>query len=373
MLNDLKEIKGPKLLHIITTKGKGYRFAELNQTAWHYPGTFDKVTGEFLKIASDIPQPAKYQEVFGETLLELARQNKNIVAITPAMPTGSGLKILMDQLPEKIYDVGIAEQHAVTFSAGLATQGLIPYCNIYSSFMQRAYDQVIHDVAIQNLNVVLCLDRAGLVGDDGATHHGAFDLAFMRSIPNMIVAAPMDEIELRNMLYTAQVKNHGPFSIRYPRGQGVHSNWRKEFQEIPIGKGRMLSQGSDLAILSIGSVGNMVARAQEILAESNIHISHFDMRFVKPLDDVLLHLVFKQFKEIITIEDGVIQGGFGTAVLEFMSDKGYSARIHRMGIPDKFIEQGKTQELYNECGFDVAAIVQTAKLAVQKRVIHRAV
>ncbi len=373
LLTDLKQIKGPKLLHIITTKGKGYRFAELNQTAWHYPGTFDKVTGEFLKIASDIPQPTKYQDVFGETLLELARQNKNIVAITPAMPTGSGLKIMMDSLPDKIYDVGIAEQHAVTFSAGLASQGLIPYCNIYSTFMQRAYDQIIHDVALQNLNVVFCLDRAGLVGNDGATHHGSFDLAFMRSIPNMIVAAPMDEVELRNMLYTAQLRENGPFSIRYPRGQGIHSNWRKEFEEIPIGKGRVLSQGSDLAILSIGTVGNMVTGAQKILEESNIHISHFDMRFVKPLDEILLHQIFKQFKEIITIEDGVIQGGFGTAVLEFMSDKGYSARIQRMGIPDKFIEHGKQQELYHECGFDVEGIVKAVKLTVQKRVIHRAV
>ncbi len=289
VLNDLKQIKGPKILHVITTKGKGFRQAELNQTAFHSPGVFDKKTGEFLKVTSDKPLAPRFQDVFGETLLDLARQNEKIVAITPAMPTGSGVKIMMDQLPSRTFDVGIAEQHAVTFSAGLAIQGMIPYCSIYSTFAQRAYDQVIHDVALQNLNVVFCLDRGGLVGDDGATHHGVFDLAFMRSVPNMIVSAPMNEIELRNLMYTAQLRAHGPFSIRYPRGRGSEPDWKQPFEEIPVGKGRQISDGQDLAVLSIGTAGNLVVEATRILNKEHITIAHFDMRFIKPLDEELLH------------------------------------------------------------------------------------
>lgn len=371
VLEDLKDISGPKLLHVITKKGKGFPQAELNQTAFHSPGKFDKKTGELLKVKSDKPVPPKFQDVFGETLLELAEKNERIIGITPAMPTGSSLKIMMNKLPDRSYDVGIAEQHAVTFSAGLAIQGLLPYCNIYSTFMQRAYDQVIHDVAIQNLNVVLCMDRGGLVGDDGATHHGVFDLAFMRSLPNMIVAAPMDEVELRNMLFTAQLKDHGPFSIRYPRGRGVKSDWKKPFREIEIGKGRVLKEGSDLAILSIGLAGLLAEEAIEKLEKENYSTAHYDMRFVKPLDEELLHKIFKKHKYILTIEDGILKGGFGSAVIEFMCDNTYTSNVKRLGIPDKFIDQGTPQELYKECGFDVEGIIKEVKTLVKKRVLSR--
>jgi len=372
VLEDLKTIQGPKLLHVITTKGKGFKQAEMNQTAFHSPGKFDKKTGEFLKIKKKESEPSKYQNVFGETLLELAQKNKNIIGITPAMPTGSSLKIMMDKIPDRTFDVGIAEQHAVTFSAGLASQGLLPFCNIYSTFMQRAYDQVIHDVALQNLNVVFCLDRGGLVGDDGATHHGVFDLSYMRTVPNMIVAAPMDETELRNMLYTAQLKDHGPFSIRYPRGRGVSSDWRKEFSEIEIGKGRQISNGNDIAILSIGNTGNLVKDAVKILDKDNIGVAHYDMRFVKPLDENLLHRIFKKYKLVLTIEDGVLKGGFGSAVIEFMCDNAYTSNIKRLGIPDKFIDQGTQEELYKECGFDLDSIVKQVKLMVgAKRLLSR--
>jgi len=369
VLEDLKNIQGPKLLHCITTKGKGFKQAELNQTAYHSPGKFDKITGEIITSKSDIPVPPRYQDVFGETLLELALKNEKIIGITPAMPSGCSLKIMMCALPERTYDVGIAEQHAVTFSAGLAIQGMLPFCNIYSSFMQRAYDQVIHDVAIQNLNVVFCLDRAGLVGDDGATHHGTFDIAYMRSIPNMIVAAPMDELELRNMLYTAQVRPQGPFSIRYPRGRGNHTDWKKPFREIAIGKARILREGSDVAILSIGSAGNLVAEAIEKLDQLHISAAHFDMRFVKPIDENILHQVFSAYSAVITVENGMVQGGFGSAVLEFMADNNYSAKIKRLGIPDKFIEQGGTMDLIKECGFDPDSIVSEVKKLVGKKVL----
>jgi len=367
VLQDLKQIPGPKLLHCITTKGKGFKQAELNQTAFHSPGVFNKLTGEILESKSESSIPPRYQDVFGETLLELAQTNEKIVGITPAMTSGCSLRIMMNALPERTFDVGIAEQHAVTFSAGLAIQGMLPFCNIYSTFMQRAYDQVIHDVAIQNLNVVFCLDRGGLVGDDGVTHHGNFDLVFMRSIPNMIVAAPMDEIELRNIMYTAQLKENGPFSIRYPKGRGVHTVWKKPFQEIPVGKGRILSEGTDMAILSIGTAGNLVQEAIHKMKSLKISITHCDMRFVKPLDEVLLHKICSHFRNIITVEDGVLQGGFGSAILEFIDENDYSCKVKRLGIPDRFIEHGTQQELYKQCGFDADSIINQVKILVEKR------
>ena len=373
VLNDLKNIKGPKLLHVITTKGKGFRQAELNQTAFHSPGIFDKNTGEFLQVKTDRPLAPRFQDVFGETLLELAEKNEKIIGITPAMPTGCGLKIMMEKMPERTFDVGIAEQHAVTFSAGLAIHGMLPYCNIYSTFMQRAYDQVIHDVALQKLNVVFCLDRSGLVGDDGATHHGVFDIAFMRSVPNMIVSAPMNEIELRNLLYTAQLSENGPFSIRYPRGRGTIPEWRQPFEEIGIGKGRIIHEGSDIAMLTIGTAGNLAVEATRQLTRENISVAHYDMRFVKPLDEVLLHQVLSRFKSVITIEDGVIQGGFGSAVLEFASDHNYAVNIRRLGVPDRFTDQGTQKELFRECGFDPESIVNAVKLLIGKRILTRAV
>jgi 1-deoxy-D-xylulose-5-phosphate synthase len=356
VLEDLKRIPGPKLLHCITKKGKGFKQAEENQTEFHAPGKFDKYSGKIYSIPRTDTIPL-YQEVFGKTILELARQNDKIVGITPAMPTGSSLSIMMKEIPERTFDVGIAEQHAVTFSAGMATQGLIPYCNIYSSFLQRSYDQVIHDVALQNLHVVFCVDRGGLVGTDGATHHGFFDLAFMRAIPNMIVTAPMDEIELRNLMYTAQLdKIKSPFSIRYPRGRGVISEWEKPFTEIEIGKGRKISEGSDLAILSIGRPGNDVVKVVRKLNTENISIAHYDLRFAAPLDQSILHEVFQKFNQIITVEDGILKAGVGSAVIEFMADNGYKAEVRRLGIPDYFVEQGTQEELYRECGYDEEGI-----------------
>lgn len=372
LLTDLKDIKGPKLLHVVTQKGKGFKQAELNQTTWHAPGKFDKNTGEILKITTDEPLPPKYQDVFGHTILELAKQNEKIVGITPAMPTGSSLNMMMKEMPERTFDVGIAEQHAVTFSAGLAIEGMLPFCNIYSTFMQRAYDQVIHDVAIQNLNLVFCLDRGGLVGDDGATHHGVYDLAYMRSIPNITVSAPMNEEELRNLMYTAQLKNKGPFSIRYPRGRGVMPEWKTPFEEIPVGKGRLVRKGSDIAILSIGHIGNYVVEASKELAKKHIDVAHYDMRFVKPIDEEILHEVGKSFKAVITIEDGTIVGGFGSAVLEFMSENGYSINIKRLGVPDQFIDHGTPQELHRECGFDVEGIIKTVKSMIQPNILSNA-
>jgi 1-deoxy-D-xylulose-5-phosphate synthase len=356
VLEDLKRIPGPKLLHCLTIKGKGFKQAEEHQTTFHAPGKFDKQTGEIFEIPKN-DKILTWQEVFGNTILELARMNERITAITPAMPTGSSLSLMMNELPSRTYDVGIAEQHAVTFSAGLASQGIIPYCSIYSSFLQRAYDQIIHDVALQNLHVVFCVDRAGLVGSDGATHHGFFDLAFMRSIPNMIVSAPMDETELRNLLYTAQLEqNHAPFSIRYPKGRGSVADWHRPFREIEIGKGRVISEGTDLAVLTIGQPGNAAASVIRRLTCKNLSIAHFDMRFVTPLDKELLHKVFSDFRYIITVEDGVLSGGFGSAVVEFMSDNQYSADVRRLGIPDYFVEHGTQDELYRECGYDAGGI-----------------
>ncbi|MES2591613.1 MAG: 1-deoxy-D-xylulose-5-phosphate synthase [Bacteroidota bacterium] len=362
VLQDLKDIPGPKILHCLTQKGKGYKFSEEgNQTIWHAPGLFNKDTGEIIKIVPKEPQPPKYQDVFGYTIVELAEKNPKIMGITPAMPSGCSLNIMMKAMPDRAFDVGIAEQHAVTFSAGLATQGLVPFCNIYSSFMQRAYDQVIHDVALQKLHVVFCLDRGGLAGADGPTHHGAYDLAYFRCIPNMIVSAPMNEEELRNLMYTAQLpETNAPFSIRYPRGNGVMTDWKKAFQKITIGTGRRVQNGDDLAILTIGPVGNFAAAACKQLEEKNIHAAHYDMRFVKPIDEELLHEVFKKHSKIITVEDGCVTGGMGSAVLEFMADNNYQAQVKRLGIPDKYIEHGEQKELYAECGFDTLSIVATA-------------
>ncbi len=372
VLNDLKRIPGPKLLHCITVKGKGFKRAEENQTAFHAPGKFDKKTGEMLENTEKNKPPA-YQEVFGKTMLELARINDKITGITPAMPTGSSLCIMMKEMPEKTFDVGIAEQHAVTFSAGLAAQGMIPYCNIYSSFIQRAYDQIIHDVALQNLHVVFCLDRGGLVGADGATHHGFFDLAFMRSIPNMIVSAPMDVTDLRNLMFTAQLeKIKGPFSIRYPRGCGRVANWQQPFTEIDIGKGRLISEGYDIAVLSIGHPGNFVADAVKSLEAERISVEHYDMRFIAPLDTSILHSVFKKFSKIITVEDGVLKGGFGSAVIEFMCDNGFLAEVRRLGIPDYFVEHGTQEELIRECGFDTESIKRVIREMIGKGVRDKA-
>lgn len=358
VLADLKDIPGPKLLHVLTKKGKGYKFSEEgNETVWHSPGLFNKDTGEIIKVLPKTPQPPKYQDVFGHTIVELAEQNQKIVGITPAMPSGCSLNIMMKAMPDRAFDVGIAEQHAVTFSAGLATQGLLPFCNIYSSFMQRAYDQVIHDVALQNLKVVFCLDRGGLAGADGPTHHGAYDIAYFRCIPNMIVSAPMNEEELRDLMYTAQLEETpGTFSIRYPRGQGVMVNWKTPFKKIGIGKGRKIKDGKEVAILSLGHPGNLVAKAMEQLSEKGITPAHYDMRFAKPIDEELLHEVFFKFDKVVTVEDGCINGGLGSAVTEFMGDHGYSARVVRLGIPDKFIEHGEQGELYEECGFSPAKI-----------------
>ncbi len=361
VLNDLKGIPGPKILHIITTKGKGYELAEKDQTKWHAPGIFNKETGEIIKVTPKDPQPPKYQDVFGHTIVELAEKNDKIVGITPAMPSGSSLNIMMEAMPHRAFDVGIAEQHAVTFSAGLATTGIIPFCNIYSSFMQRAYDQVVHDVALQKLNVIFCLDRAGVAGADGPTHHGAYDIAYMRCIPNMIVAAPMNEEELRNLMYTAQAEEHGPFVIRYPRGQGVMPNWKTPFKKIKIGTGRKVRNGNDIALLTIGHIGNYALKAAQLLEEENeISAALYDLRFVKPLDEMLLHEVFGKFDKVITVEDGCLMGGMGSAVVEFAADNGYQARIKRLGIPDEIIEHGSQDELYAECGYDSRSIVETA-------------
>ncbi len=370
VLKDLKDIPGPKILHCLTVKGKGYEPAETGSpTTWHAPGLFNKDTGEIIKVVPKSPEPPKYQDVFGYSIVELAEKNEKIVGITPAMPTGSSLKFMMEAMPDRAFDVGIAEQHAVTFSAGLATQGLLPFCNIYSSFMQRAYDQVIHDVALQNLNVIFCLDRAGFAGADGPTHHGSYDLAYFRCIPNMTVCAPMNESELRNLMYTAQLGNCGPFSIRYPRGKGVMTDWKTSFREIKIGTGRRVRNGSDIAVLTIGHPGNFALEAAEKLKEEGADVAVYDMRFVKPLDEVMLHEVFGKFDKVITVEDGCLQGGMGSAVIEFMTDHGYNASVKRLGIPDKWFEHGSQPELYNEAGFDAAAIASAARkmLGEQKR------
>ncbi|MDB5125037.1 MAG: dxs 1 [Mucilaginibacter sp.] len=361
VLRDLRNIPGPKLLHCVTVKGKGYALAEKDQTKWHAPGLFDKITGEIRKTKQEKPQPPKYQDVFGHTIIELAEQNPKIMGITPAMPSGCSLNLMMKAMPNRAFDVGIAEQHAVTFSAGLATQGLVPFCNIYSSFMQRAYDQVIHDVAIQNLNVVFCLDRAGIAGADGATHHGAYDLAYMRCIPNMTVSAPMNEEELRNLMFTAQQEDMGPFVIRYPRGTGVMIDWQRPLKAIKVGKGRKICDGEDVAILSIGHAGNEVVKATAELNAEGYYPAHYDLRFVKPLDEALLHDVCKKFNKIITVEDGCIEGGMGSAILEFMADNNYHAQVIRLGIPDRIIEHGEQPELWAECGYDAENIAARVK------------
>ena len=359
---DLKNIPGPKLLHIVTVKGKGYELAEKDQTKWHAPGLFDKVTGEIQKKKFDTVQPPKYQDVFGHTIIELAEKNAKIVGITPAMPSGSSLKFMMDKMPHRAFDVGICEQHAVTLSAGMATQGMKVFCNIYSSFMQRAYDMLVHDVAIQKLPVIFCLDRAGLVGEDGPTHHGCYDIAYMRCIPNMIVAAPMNESELRNMMYTAQLESHQlPIAIRYPRGEGVMPEWRTEMKEIEIGKGRRLKDGEGIAILSFGHPGNFAASAIRELKNDGINAAHYDMRFAKPLDEALLHEVCRKFEKIVTVEDGTIKGGFGSAVLEFMAEHKYKAEVKIMGIPDRLVEHGTPKQLYDEIGIDANGIAKTVR------------
>ena len=371
ILNDLKNIPGPKILHCLTVKGKGFTPAEKgDSTTWHAPGIFDKETGEIIKTNSK-KTPPKYQDVFGETIIELAKENEKIVGVTPAMLTGSSLNKMMAEMPNRTYDVGIAEQHAVTFSAGMATQGKLPFCNIYSSFMQRAYDQVIHDVALQNLNVVFCLDRGGLVGADGATHHGAFDIAFFRCIPNMIVSSPMNEQELRNLMYTAQLPNQGPFSIRYPRGNGVMLDWKTPFEKLEIGVGRKIKDGEEIAILSFGHPGNFVLSAQETFEKEGLNIAHYDMRFVKPLDEKLLHTIFKKFNTIITIEDGCLQGGFGSAILEFMANNNYQTAVKRLGIPDEFIHHGSQEELHHDCKYDVNAIIATVHEVLANKLVSQ--
>ncbi|MBL3654587.1 1-deoxy-D-xylulose-5-phosphate synthase [Fulvivirga sediminis] len=360
VMEDLKDIKGPKILHCITMKGKGYGPAENgNQTTWHAPGKFDKVTGEIRKKVYETPQPPKYQDVFGHTLVELARKNDGIMGITPAMPSGSSMNIMMKEMPDRAFDVGIAEQHAVTFSAGLASQGLVPFCNIYSSFMQRAYDQVIHDVCIQDLPVNFCLDRAGFAGADGPTHHGAYDIAYMRCIPNMIIASPMNEAELRNLMYTSQKPRDGKaFTIRYPRGQGVMPDWKTPMEEVKVGTGRKIKDGEEVAILTIGHIGNYAVEACEKLVKRGLNPAHYDMRFVKPLDEDILHEVFKNYSKVITVEDGCLPGGMGSAIIEFMADNGYNAQVSRLGIPDAIIEHGEQLELHKECGFDADGIVE---------------
>ena len=367
VLSDLKHIPGPKILHCITQKGKGYKPAEDGDTTkWHAPGLFDKETGEIISTSAK-KFPPKYQDVFGETIIELAKENENIVGVTPAMLTGSSLNKMLEVMPERVFDVGIAEQHAVTFSAGLATQGMVPYCNIYSTFMQRAYDQVIHDVALQNLDVIFCLDRGGFVGADGATHHGVFDMAYFRCVPNMIVSAPMNEQELRNLMYTAQLPNKGPFSIRYPRGNGVMLDWKTPFTEIEIGKGRTIKEGEQAAILSIGNTGNFVVEANLDFEKEGLDIAHYDMRFVKPLDTELLHDIFQKFDKVITIEDGCLQGGFGSAVGEFMIDNNYKSEVIRLGIPDEFINHGTQQQLYTECYFDTKSIKESVYKLISRK------
>ena len=367
VMEDLKHIPGPKILHCITQKGKGFKPAEDGDTTkWHAPGLFNKETGEIISSKKK-KTPAKYQDVFGDTIIELAKENASIVGVTPAMLSGSSLTKMLSVMPDRVFDVGIAEQHAVTFSAGLATQGMIPFCNIYSTFMQRSYDQLIHDVALQNLDVVFCLDRGGFVGADGATHHGVYDIAFLRCIPNMTVSAPMNEQELRNLMYTAQLPNKGPFSIRYPRGNGVMLDWQTPLEEIEIGKGRRIKDGEEIAILSIGNTGNFVVEADKDFIKEGLDIAHFDMRFVKPIDKELLHTIFQKFDKVITIEDACLQGGFGSAVIEFMVDNNYKSELVRLGVPDKFINHGTQQQLYTECYFDVGAIKESVHKLISRK------
>lgn len=361
VLAEIKEYKGPKILHLHTIKGKGFAPAEEQATVWHAPGKFNPDTGERFVIDTS-GMPPLYQEVFGNTVVELAKNNDKIIGVTPAMPSGCSLNIMMKEMPDRAFDVGIAEGHAVTFSGGMSKEGMLPFCNVYSSFMQRAYDNVIHDVAIQNLNVVFCLDRAGIVGEDGSTHHGVYDIAYLRAIPNIIVSAPMNEHELRNLMYTAQLPNKGAFAIRYPRGRGSIVDWRNEFEEIQIGKGRKLKSGSDVAVISFGAIGNVVVEAiKQVESEANLSVAHYDLRFVKPLDENMLHEVCSSFKKVLTIEDGCLKGGMGSAILEFMADNEYHLKIKRIGIPDRFIEHGTIPELHSECGMDKESIVKAIK------------
>lgn len=360
LMHDLKNIPGPKLLHVITVKGKGFEKAEQDQILYHSPGMFDKTTGEIIEKPCK-SLPPKYQHVFGKTIIELAAANDKIVGVTPAMPSGCSLNMMMSVMPDRAFDVGIAEQHAVTFSAGMAARGLLPFCNIYSSFMQRAYDQVIHDVALQGLNVVFCLDRGGLVGEDGPTHHGVFDLAYFRAIPGLIISSPMNEVELRNLMYTAQLPEKGPFVIRYPRGRGLNTDWKKPFEEIQVGTARKIRAGRDVAILSIGHPGNFALEASEQLQKEGIEAGVYDMRFLKPLDETMLHEVCRSYPRLLTVEDGTIKGGLGSAVLEFMADHGYKLPLMRLGVPDRYITQGRPEELYAECGYDTAGIVVAVK------------
>ena len=363
-LRDIKELPGPKLLHLHTCKGKGFAPAEQDPGPWHAPGCFDPQTG--LRLKEDESQlPPKFQDVFGHTLVELAEQNPRIVGVTPAMPTGCSMNIMMARMPERTFDVGIAEGHAATFSGGMAKEGLQPFCNIYSSFMQRAYDNIIHDIALLRLPVVLCLDRAGLVGEDGPTHHGAFDMACLRPVPNLTIASPMDEHELRRLMFTAQLPGKGPFVIRYPRGRGVLKDWRCPLEEVPVGKGRCLKEGSDLAVITIGPIGNTaakaIARAEAEVQQSAagpLHIAHYDLRFLKPLDEELLREVGERFQRIVTVEDGVREGGMGSAVLEWMNDHGYRPQVTRLGLPDQFIEHGSVKQLQQLCGIDEESILR---------------
>lgn len=373
-LKSLKDMKGPKLLHIHTIKGKGFKPAEEAATIWHAPGRFDKETGE--RISLDTSNlPPLYQDVFGETLLELAKQNKKIVGVTPAMPTGCSMNILMKAMPQRAFDVGIAEGHAATFSGGMAKDGLIPFCNIYSSFAQRAYDNIIHDVAIQRLPVVFCLDRAGLVGEDGPTHHGAFDMAALRAIPNLTICSPLNEVELRNMMYTAQLPDKGPFVIRYPKGRGVTCDWKRPMTEIAIGKGQMLKNGHNIAVLSIGPIGNTVTEAikqfekQATENDDSITVAHYDMRFLKPIDTNILDKVGREFQKVLTVEDGIINGGFGSAVLEYFADKGYKPDIIRIGLPDEFVTHGTVNELHHLVGIDTAGILNHLNTLYQKHTL----
>jgi len=357
-LTTLKKVKGPKFLHVITTKGKGLEKAEKDQVTYHAPGKFDKVTGELI-LKSTAHLPPKYQDVFGETILELAQQNDKIVGITPAMPTGSSLKLMIEAMPHRAFDVGIAEQHAVTLAAGMATEGIMPFCTVYSTFLQRAYDQIIHDVALQNLPVIFCLDRAGLVGEDGATHHGVFDIAYLRCIPNLCIFVPMNVLELRNIMYTAQLGLDFPIAIRYPRGRGELLDWKRDFEKIEIAKGIQISKGTEVAVLTVGPIGNTVIKVLDKITNSKI--AHYNMRFVKPLDEKLLHHVCKTFKKIITIEDGTVVGGFGSSILEFTSDNNYVIPVERLGVPDQFIEHGTTELLYESIGLSEAALLNYFK------------
>ena len=361
-LNDIKHMKGPKLLHIKTKKGKGFKPAEDSATEWHAPGKFNKDTGERI-LTENLNEPQLFQDVFGQTLVELAEQDKRVVGVTPAMPTGCSMIYLMKAFPERAFDVGIAEGHAVTFSAGLAKEGMIPFCNIYSSFMQRAYDQVIHDVAIQNLHLILCLDRAGLVGEDGVTHQGVFDLAYLRPIPNLTIASPINEWDLRNLMYTAY-QTTSPFVIRYPRGKGEMKYMKSEIEILPVGKGKKVREGNQVAVLSIGPIGNEAAKAIDMVIQDNISVAHYDMIYLKPIDETILHEAGKQFSKIITVEDGTIAGGLGSAVTEFMTENGYQVQVKRIGITDRFIEHGEIPELYRLCGMDAASIARTIRTLV---------